>query len=581
MSMNVAEPSSDPAGHAVTSPTGRTSLAPAPRWARLRWLPPLAAGALVLVALLLVSEVRAGADPEVAIPRLVADLVVTEDGAVIEGLDIVGDIEVVADDVTIRDVQVTSRDSIPILVGPSARNLVVEDSTLTCGHDVTSYGIGHDHYRAQRVTLVGCGLGFRDGVAVEVIDSSRDTAAPPTTADTAVPPTTAPVGEASPGPDDTRVAGAREEPTSEAALQWSDTADRSGPANLAGATTPATIYIFLTDVDSAVASVHWYLDDELVRDDDFEAPWDMNPAAAGQSGLVTIPATQTQHVATAVLRLRDGTTETIQASFTVQEGDRDQRVQTARAINTAGSDARETTSGWPDATNSGVRDQAALERSGSVTVTTDGAVIENLDINGRIIVKADNVTIRNVRVTGNASHLIRNHGRDLLVEDTTLIGQRPCAAGIAFTNYTARRVDISGCADGLKANSDVVIEDSYIHELRKWSGTHNDGIQGTGGSNIVIRNNRIEGPLRASVSAIKFDSLNRHLDNVTIEENLIAGGGFSIYLEAGEGMDPPTNARIINNVFVEGSMTWNWIRVDHDRSQLVSGNVWDDGRPVD
>jgi predicted acyltransferase (DUF342 family) len=221
-----------------------------------------------------------------------------------------------------------------------------------------------------------------------------------------------------------------------------------------------------------------------------------------------------------------------------------------------------------------------LTPSGSITVNQDGAVIENLDINGRIDVRADNVTIRNVRVSGDSAHLIRNRGRNLLVEDVTLVGQQPCSAGIAFSNYTARRVDVSGCADGMKANGNVLIEDNYIHDLRKWAGTHNDGIQSTGGSNIVIRDNRIEGAFRGSVSAIKLTSEHNHLSNVTVEGNLFSGGNYSIYLTRKDHMEVPTDIRIVDNTFIRGTEKWGWLYNDNGPTQVFSGNVWDDGTPV-
>ncbi|MEO1060903.1 MAG: hypothetical protein AAFZ07_05755 [Actinomycetota bacterium] len=228
----------------------------------------------------------------------------------------------------------------------------------------------------------------------------------------------------------------------------------------------------------------------------------------------------------------------------------------------------------------GVTNAGALQRSGSVSVTRDGAVVENLDINGSITVRANNVTIRNVRVRGNSSHLIRNEGQNLVIEDTTLIGERPCSAGIGFSNFTARRVDISGCADGMKANGNVLVENSYIHDLRKWSGTHNDGIQSTGGSNIVIRNNVIEGANRSSVSAIKLTSENRHLSDVVVQGNRLSGGNYTLYLTNKPGQRAPTDVQIIDNVFVDGTAKWGWRLVDSSPSQTWRGNTSSGGNAL-
>ncbi|MEM8902261.1 MAG: right-handed parallel beta-helix repeat-containing protein, partial [Actinomycetota bacterium] len=163
-------------------------------------------------------------------------------------------------------------------------------------------------------------------------------------------------------------------------------------------------------------------------------------------------------------------------------------------------------------------------------------------------------------------------GQNLVIEDSTLIGERPCSAGIGFSNFTARRVDISGCADGMKANGNVLVENSHIHDLRKWAGTHNDGIQSTGGSNIVIRNNIIEGANRSSVSAIKLTSENRHLSDVVVQGNRLSGGNYTLYLTNKPGQRPPTDIQIIDNVFVDGTAKWGWRQVDASSSQTWRGN---------
>lgn len=51
----------------------------------------------------------------------------------------------------------------------------------------------------------------------------------------------------------------------------------------------------------------------------------------------------------------------------------------------------------------GLVDETKLEGSGSVRVTKDGAVVENLDIRGTLIIAAKDVTVRNVRIRTNSA----------------------------------------------------------------------------------------------------------------------------------------------------------------------------------
>ena len=141
--------------------------------------------------------------------------------------------------------------------------------------------------------------------------------------------------------------------------------------------------------------------------------------------------------------------------------------------------------GYPDETNTGVPAGVMLTNSGSITVTQNGTVITGLNISGNITILANNVTIRNTRITSRDYYPIRyfdNNNTRLLVEDTEIIGTNSdVTSSIAFNDYTARRVNVHGGADALKVDGNVVVEDSYIHGLSVGTDTHNDGFQATGG----------------------------------------------------------------------------------------------------
>src|SRR5262249_40388696 len=154
-------------------------------------------------------------------------------------------------------------------------------------------------------------------------------------------------------------------------------------------------------------------------------------------------------------------------------------------------------------TNTGVPAGTVLTPSGSIRVEQDGAVVEDLDIDGEVVILADNVTLRRVRIRSGDYYPIRYFDNDnvgLVIEDSEIDGTSDDAtASISFANYTARRVNIHGAADGLKADSNVLIEDSWIHDLRNGPDQHNDGVQSTGGAGVTLRNNWISGGSNAAV----------------------------------------------------------------------------------
>jgi len=122
---------------------------------------------------------------------------------------------------------------------------------------------------------------------------------------------------------------------------------------------------------------------------------------------------------------------------------------------------------WPTAATTGVPAGTRLtSRSGNITITEDGTVIDSINLTGCVNVVASNVTIRRSRITcsGSNAAVWQFSGRSgLLVEDTEIIGatSNPAGAGIwAADAYTARRVEIRGTDDGAFATSGTVIRDS-------------------------------------------------------------------------------------------------------------------------
>ncbi len=231
--------------------------------------------------------------------------------------------------------------------------------------------------------------------------------------------------------------------------------------------------------------------------------------------------------------------------------------------------------GYPDETNTGVPAGTTLTDSGSLTITTNGAVVQNLNISGAITVNASNVTIRNCRITSGDYYPIRwdsGEHTGLLVEDSEIIGTSSAVtAGLSFDNYTARRVFVTGAADGFKANSDVLIEDCYVTGLWVTQDSHNDGVQATGGSNVTLRHNTFKLGGQSGVSAVvQIGNEWGTNSNWLIEDNLMDGGGWSINASNNPAQNP--NFHIINNRFTRragygpggvGGATW-------------SGNIWDD-----
>ena len=106
-------------------------------------------------------------------------------------------------------------------------------------------------------------------------------------------------------------------------------------------------------------------------------------------------------------------------------------------------------------------------------------------IYGILVDEVDGVTIEDVEIVGLGIH---------------------CSSGIApFGTWVARRVDVSGCADGVKMAGGQQLLDSYIHDLSgRAPTTHNDAVQVTDGADSTISGNRLIAP--AQNAAIMMSS---------------------------------------------------------------------------
>ena len=203
--------------------------------------------------------------------------------------------------------------------------------------------------------------------------------------------------------------------------------------------------------------------------------------------------------------------------------------------------------GWPDATNTGTTGALTVV-NGPASTASPSQVYSGRDVRGCVRVTAKGVTIRNVKITCGGYYAISvNAGPSsnpwnagdaaLTVENVEidLAGQLEGKA-IAFDGYTLRRAWIHGGSDCAHAGLNVVIEDSFcdIPAGGPIDGPHYDGIQSDGGRNITIRHNTIRVPY-SQTSAILMSTNTSPIRDVSIVDNLVAGGGYSIYCGTGAG----------------------------------------------
>ncbi len=226
-----------------------------------------------------------------------------------------------------------------------------------------------------------------------------------------------------------------------------------------------------------------------------------------------------------------------------------------------------------------------LTPSGPLTITIPGQVIDSLDINGCVKVLAPNVTIVRSRITCSGQNAIVSQAG---VQGMNIIssllqgGADPAGTGVWSDGaYAVIDSEITNVTDGVFLSTGSTVQGSWIHGLTNRPGEHNDLIQMVGGRNAFIRNNLLE-HRKGETSAIMIKSDLAPIDDLIIENNVIAGGGFAVYVMAGNALggccDAPTNVRIWNNVIRNGTYTWGPLMAMGPA--VVLCNKMDTGEPL-
>lgn len=239
---------------------------------------------------------------------------------------------------------------------------------------------------------------------------------------------------------------------------------------------------------------------------------------------------------------------------------------------------------WPDATNTGVPVGTTLtDHIGDLTTTSDGQVIDSLNITGLLQISHNDVTVQRCKVTNGGDWVIV---QDIAITGTNIFdceldGMSAAGTGIRMGNGTVKRCNIHGSNDGVVLKRDnVLIQDNYIWGL---AGEHMDGIQNDGEcSHLVIRHNTIHNP-NNETSCVMLDTFFGPLTDVIIDNNQLIGAGYNIYCTESDASGfAITDITITNNVMTQGANGfydfYNFSGYTPTRTGNVSSRgVWIDG----
>ena len=153
-----------------------------------------------------------------------------------------------------------------------------------------------------------------------------------------------------------------------------------------------------------------------------------------------------------------------------------------------------------------------------------------------------------------------------------------------ITNPAVRACNISGGENGVQLSTGVV-QDNYIHDPGFLTADHTNGINVFGGTDTMLIQHNTVLTSRAQTDAIALFQDNSNgvgEANKTVDHNLMAGGGYSLY--GGDGSQGATSSIVITNnrfsamYFASGGFFGPFADFTPGGTGNVwTGNTWYDG----
>jgi hypothetical protein len=217
---------------------------------------------------------------------------------------------------------------------------------------------------------------------------------------------------------------------------------------------------------------------------------------------------------------------------------------------------------FPNAGNTGVPAGLKLKpMKGELIIRENNSVVEGIDLVGKLVVNASNVTVRKSRITAPTN--LPNGGRDeftvvhqgtsaknLVMEDCEVDGSGLVYRAIMANNgLTVNRCELKNIGHGVEVGDSYTIRNTWIHSTtdgpdNDW---HVDGIISSIGVNGLIEHNTIVLTGGSLTGAVSVGSSLGRIDNVIIRNNLLAGGNYTVYVQD-QGY-PATRIQVVDNRF--------------------------------
>ena len=245
---------------------------------------------------------------------------------------------------------------------------------------------------------------------------------------------------------------------------------------------------------------------------------------------------------------------------------------------------------YPNGTNTGVSAGVKLTPyNGTLTLSTPGQVVSGLIISNGVQIDASNVTLENCIIdisnSGGWNIGVKGGLTGVNIENCEIVG-----AGLAGpvgtygiyvqgnSQVTINADNIHDVGQGVVMNDgQITLENTYIHDLNAGSGTHYEdvgyfGAATSGNFSFLMQNNTFINQ-NNQTAAVFLQNYFGPLNNVTMNNNILVGGDYTIYVDGSAGGGAVSNISITNNHLGAGIFGYTDFA---GSSPVFTGNV-DDG----
>ncbi len=227
--------------------------------------------------------------------------------------------------------------------------------------------------------------------------------------------------------------------------------------------------------------------------------------------------------------------------------------------------------------------------SGGVVLNDSDQVYSNLKVDGNIVVTGCNVTLRNIEVDAGEPYTGDLTTPDLFAiwlqvpaNCTTTIDRVSIITKDAPNNYVTTGIRVSYGGPVNITNTKVIgsqigiltgpglLQDNYVELGSTQRGDHNEDILEDGVTNLTLQHNTFLNQNNQTAALALFTEFGPN-SNLLIQNNLLAGGGYTVY--AGDGVtDNHGNPAPSNNVSFVGNVFWR--RYFPDVGAFASGRSY-------